>query len=396
MPASRTRARHSEIPSAPVFPLKISFSATNPCHLYDMARELHRQGALGRYYSGYPRWKLDPPEDFPVLARSARTLATYAALRLPHGLRPADHRLFRWQDEGFDKAVARALGGDPSQMLHALPGQALETFRAAHREGITTILNHACGPVRQQLALLEEEYRRAGIEQAAHHSFNASYLAREAAEYSLADRHCVASSVVRRQLLAAGIPEEKIWIVPYGADPARFHPPESGDRRDPLKVVYAGQMTLRKGLRIALAGLRSVRNSVPVTFDLYGSVSPDFTATMLNAQREEWVSFKGPVSQHALADIFRKAAVLVLPSWEEAFGLVVVQALNCGLPCVVSDRVGAADLIQHRRNGSIFPAGDDGALAREVSWWLEHRSSFEFMPFHWEDPARRLLALSTN
>ncbi len=38
--------------------MKISISATNPCHLYPMALELAQRDALGCYYSGYPAWKL--------------------------------------------------------------------------------------------------------------------------------------------------------------------------------------------------------------------------------------------------------------------------------------------------------------------------------------------------
>ena len=70
----------------------------------------------------------------------------------------------------------------------------------------------------------------------------------------------------------------------------------------------------------------------------------------------------GSVSQGELAEGFRQGSVLVLPSLEEGFGLVVPQALNCGLPCIVSDRVGGKDLIRHRENGSIFPCGDAAAL----------------------------------
>jgi glycosyltransferase involved in cell wall biosynthesis len=75
---------------------------------------------------------------------------------------------------------------------------------------------------------------------------------------------------------------------------------------------------------------------------------------------------------------------------------VVVQALNCGLPCVVSDRVGAADLIEHHRNGSIFPAGDSGALAEEIAWWLRNPPASSFPPLTWDGPAQRLIELSQS
>jgi glycosyltransferase involved in cell wall biosynthesis len=89
----------------------------------------------------------------------------------------------------------------------------------------------------------------------------------------------------------------------------------------------------------------------------------------------------------------RTSSVLVLPSLEEGFGLVVPQALACGTPCIVSDRVGARDLISHRENGSIFAVGDSSALAAELRFWEEQRVVIQG-DFSWRQPARRLISLS--
>jgi glycosyltransferase involved in cell wall biosynthesis len=103
--------------------------------------------------------------------------------------------------------------------------------------------------------------------------------------------------------------------------------------------------------------------------------------------------FHGPVSQPDLAAAFRRGSVLVLPSLEEGFGLVVPHALNTGLPCIVSDRVGAKDLIQHRRNGSIFPCENEAALLDELNWWEDARG-FDSPVFGWDEPAKLLLKFS--
>ena len=105
--------------------------------------------------------------------------------------------------------------------------------------------------------------------------------------------------------------------------------------------------------------------------------------------------FHGPVVQVALADALRAASVLVLPSLEEGFGLVVPQALNCGLPVIVSDRVGGRDFIQHRGNGSIVAVSDAAALATELAWWAANPRRVAGK-FGWTEPARTLIALSTQ
>ncbi len=369
----------------------IALSATNPCHLYDLAIALHQLQQLGAYHSGYPGWRLHPPPRFPLKSHSGRTLVTYGALRLPMTLRPAPHRLFRWQDQGFDRATARTLRRTDGDSIHAMPGQSLETFRRARELGMTTVLNHATGPVRLQLALLEKEYRRAGLNPVDHHGFDAAYFAREEQEYALADYHCAASSVVKAQLTSVGVPAERVWVVPYSANETLFYPPAGGRDRDSLAIVYAGQLTQRKGLRVLFDAVRRLRSSRPVTLDLYGPERADIRPDLDPLRSEAWLRIHAPVSQARLADVFRRSAVLVLPSWEEGFGLVVPQALHCGLPCIVSDRVGSADLIAPRGNGSVIPAGDADALATELDWWLTHPETFTTRNLSWQDCARELL-----
>ena len=114
-------------------------------------------------------------------------------------------------------------------------------------------------------------------------------------------------------------------------------------------------------------------------------------STLATVENQPWLRVHGPVTHAQLGEIFRSAGALVLPSWEEAFGLVVAQALACGLPCIVSDRVGASDLIVPRRNGSVFPVGDADALAGELAWWADHQAMFHHEPFTWADAATRLL-----
>jgi len=105
------------------------------------------------------------------------------------------------------------------------------------------------------------------------------------------------------------------------------------------------------------------------------------------------LKFHGPVSQETLAGAFQTGSVLVLPSLEEGFGLVVPQALNCGMPAIVSDRVGGKDQVRHRDNGSIFPAEDVTALAAELMWWAEHPKRVS-ENFGWSQPTEKLIEFS--
>jgi glycosyltransferase involved in cell wall biosynthesis len=371
--------------------VKISIAATNPCHLYPMAIELAQLGELGAYYSGYPKWKLPQLGPQHVREHSFRTQLVYAALKyLPAALRPPTRKLFVWQDDGFDRWVGAHLA--PCEFIHAMPGQCLHTFRAARRRGFRTVLNHATGPVRDWVRIMEPEYARVGLRLTDVCPFDDDYFAREDEEYALADWHCAASSVVREQLIARGIDARRIWQVPYGADERIFHS-RGATASQEFRIVFAGQLGVRKGLRDLLAALTFAARP-EWRMDFYGVVADEARVDLDAYRGATPLAFHGPVAQETLANAFRSGAVLVLPSLEEGFGLVVPQALNCGLPAIVSDRVGGKDLIRHRENGSIFPAGDASTLAAELAWWAEHpRRVTE--TFGWSQPAATLIALSS-
>ncbi len=366
----------------------IAIAATNPCHVYHLAKELHRVSELHAYYSGYPGWKLPESVGMPLVSFPLRTLSTYAMLRyVPSAWRPKDHHLFQWQDEHFDHSVAKNLR--PAEVIHGLPGQCQATFERAHALGMTTVLNHATGPIDAVQDALSEEYGRLGMAMERETRLDHRYRNRFEREMALADYHCVASTVVAEQMKSIGISNDRLWVVPYGADESVFYSTVRNHHKGPFRIVFAGQLTLRKGVRFLLEALtQAAMPSWEMHF--YGPSSHETRTCLTQYQGATPLTFHGAVSQDKLAHAFRQADLLVLPSLEEGFGLVVVQALCCGLPCVVSHQTGAKDLIRHRVNGSIVPVADPERLAQEILWWSHHRMRVEER-HPWSAAAARLL-----
>jgi glycosyltransferase involved in cell wall biosynthesis len=243
---------------------------------------------------------------------------------------------------------------------------------------------------------MRPEYERVGLSVEAVSPYDSAYFEREAEEYALADFHCVASRIVAEQLSALGIAEHRIWRVPYGADGALFSPEGAKDgtmgNSTGGHILFAGQFGLRKGTKTLLAALRLAEQR-PWSLHCFGARLSEADADIGAYRGAVPIRFHGAVSQQRLAAAFRSATVLVLPSLEEGFGLVVPQALACGLPCVVSDRVGAADLIRHRENGSIVPHDSPEALYEEIAWWIDHPRRVP-EPQPWEHCASALIQQS--
>lgn len=360
--------------------------------MHGMALAVAEQGAAGAYYSGYPEWKLGPSPGLRVRAHSLRTNIVYGLLKyVPERWRPPSRVLFRWQDAGFDRWVGRHL--EPCDYVHGIPGQCRWTFESARRQGIATVLNHATGPVCQWVRIMEPEYRRVGLRLEDFCPYDEAYFAGEHREYELADWHCAASSVVKAQLIEEGIPPERIWQVSYGADQTIFHgPTDPPARGEGFRIVFAGQLGLRKGVKTILEAL-TLAGRPGWRLGCYGALLDEAKHDLAQYHGEVPLDFHGPVPQKRLAEVFRAGSVMVLPSLEEGFGLVVPQALSCGLPVIVSDRVGAKDLVRHRENGSIFPVGNAAALAEELAWWEKNRPPIT-EEFTWRGPASTLIACS--
>ena len=367
----------------------LAFAATNPCHLYPLAQAASSLPCNVSFYSGYPQLRLPRPHPTRLHTHSGRVLVTYGLLRLPERFRPRSRTLFSWQDRDFDRWVGSRLS--KHDFVHAMPGQALETFRKAKALGIRTVLNHATGPSRNWIEIMRGEYQRVGLALDRATVYDQLFLEREAREYEFADLHCVASTIVKQQLAAGGVSLDRIWIVPYGADPQIFYPRRESTIGQ-FRIIFAGYASLRKSVITLLKALEKLSRK-DWRVDFYGGVAGEAKQDFDSYAGETPLFFHGPVSQQQLAEQMREASILVLPSLEEGFGLVVTQALSCGTPCIVSDAVGAKDLIKNRDNGSVFPVKDSEALCQELIFWADQPMRVAGN-FSWNSPAGTLVRLS--
>lgn len=188
------------------------------------------------------------------------------------------------------------------------------------------------------------------------------------AEIALAGHVLVVSELARRSYAEAGVPPERLHLVPLGVE-TRLFAPAAGEvpmeERNGAEFVFAGAASRVKGLDLLLEAFARVYAAEPgCRLRVIGP--PGDSSALLGPPAPAGVSVLGSLSQAELVGRFRSADCLVLPSRNESFGMVVPEALAAGLPAVVSDRVGAAELIEEGRNGWVVPAGDAGALAERL------------------------------
>jgi glycosyltransferase involved in cell wall biosynthesis len=374
-------------------------------HMQHAALALHEAGALAAYCTGFvdrdgrafggPRRlvaRLAPALDR-ELRRRRMPLVPEALVRprwrweLP---RTAAARLgcpsslvdWLWEraERDLDRRCARLLGGPELDAFFGVEHGALASLRAARRLGKPSVLAFLSPHHATRRAWVDAEYERFP-ELATPASRRLLELgrrrdARRDEEARLADVILANSRFTRDSLAAAGIAPGRIVTVPLGSPPADSTRPPAPAGKGPARFVYAGPLSVRKGIHYVLEAWRILRPGAAAELHLYGAVT---VPRRLLAGAGDGVVVHGSVAWDVLREGYRQGHALVFPTLCDGFGEVVTEALAHGLPVVTTPNAGAADLIEPGRNGFLVPVRDAAALAERMDWCIRHRGELEAM-----------------
>ena len=348
-------------------------------HHFELANQLHRRHYLQRLYSTWPWARLkreglprDLVSTFPALHTAQYLLGRTgkASPRLLSTIAAANTLSF---DHYTRFRVDHDAGGYPDAFV-AISGAGLLTGRRVQEHGGIFICDRGSTHQRFQDQIVLEEHRRWGVPEPL---AQPRIVFREEAIYAQADAITVPSTVARRSFLQMGIAPEKVYTIPYGVRLERFFPiqdPEvegSSDdpyerspRTDSFELLFAGGVSLRKGIPYlleAFAKLRHPHKHLTIVGALAAGMRP-----VLARLPTENVTFTGSLRQPELIRCMRASHALVLPSVEEGLALVMAQAMACGCPVIATAATGAEDLFANEVEGFIVPDRDVPALTRRM------------------------------
>jgi glycosyltransferase involved in cell wall biosynthesis len=168
----------------------------------------------------------------------------------------------------------------------------------------------------------------------------------ELREYGLCSVVAVPSLFVERTFLARGFPPERLFRNALGVDPRRFQPPEQPPpppTSSGLRVLYAGSLSVRKGLPDLLAGFAAA--DLPDAELLLLGGGGEGLEPLL-ARQPAAVKRLGHRPQEELVAHYARAHCFVMASIEEGMAMVQMQALACGLPLICTPHTGGEDLLR--------------------------------------------------
>jgi glycosyltransferase involved in cell wall biosynthesis len=330
---------------------KVSFGVCGRFHSFHLAREMHRVSALSEIYAadkcltsppGIPREKFHNRLDLAVWQRLGHYIPLFQ------------------RDDGaigrtFDAWLLRSLLRKPPNVLHGWNTHVRQTFGALQGRGWRLCVERSCPHNMFQQELLEEEARSLGM------TFprDSGRLERAIEELYLSDVISTCSTYSASSYTDPVL-KAKLRVNPLGGNVAMI--PEPIRPVGPLRVLMVGNAFLRKGTHYLIEAFRYIPGP---NAELW--IRGDVPEKYRRSAKDSRIRFFPPVSSTTLRRLFREASVFCLPSIDDGFGMVVLEALAYGLPVIVTENVGAKDLLNERVS-RVVPIRNPRALAEGIEW----------------------------
>lgn len=339
--------------------MRITLASLDLFHLGHQARYLQASGALKDFYGSRVR----PDHEGIAASRGHSCYPLHYALRVmqrwPHLV--GDNHFYLQLCRLFDLWVRSRLDCD-TDILVGLSGVTLRSHRAARAAGITTVVDSGSTHPDFQHQILTEEFRRNGFDKAL---FPEAYRRRLKREFQDADYIQIPSRFVAETHLERGTPAEKLLYATYGVDLDYFTARPSAPADDTFRVICPSGINLRKGARVLVEAWKRLK--------------------LRNAELH-WIGAPGPMTAHlfkdefpglclhpwldkaSLAALYRRSDVFVLPSFEEGFARVMLEAASSGLPLIATPNTGVENFFtESGKEGWLIPCGDVEMLCEALS-----------------------------
>ena len=324
-----------------------------PSSLHWIPKRL-RPGPLERLLDRVPHGV--PPERITTFPRFGMQYAYRLARAQSAGETTA---AYLWAGQAFGKRIGEN-GLSAADAVYAFNTAAHQVFKYARERGMRTVVEQTIAPRKERQRLLDREHERFPEWQDSPSAdpFHDEHVAREKAEWKLADLIVCGSTYVRDCIGTCGGPVERCVVVPYGVE-IGLQPSRSNVRDRPLRVLTVGAVGLRKGSPYVLEAAR--RCSALAEFRMVGSVGVSDTA---RERLEEHVEVVGHVPRSVIARHYEWADVFLLPSLCEGSATVTYEALAAGLPVICTPHT--RSIVRDGQDGFVVPVRDPAVITARL------------------------------
>ncbi len=372
--------------------MQVIISVGGKFHAFYLAQQLFKKGCLKKLITSYP--KLEVKKSGIPLKKVNSIIIKEILLRgwskLPSFLRNIYNPHFLIS-ELFDRLASKKIR--ESDIFVGWSTLSLHSLRKAKELGAITILERGSSHMLYQEQALREEYKKLGLK---HKDTHPKIIEKELKEYEETDYISIPSLYAKRTFLEKGIPESKLIHIPYGVDLSEFGQIPKKD--NVFRIVFVGRISLRKGVHYLLQAFSELKlpNS---ELSLIGTINDEMKPFLKKYEGSyKWLGHK---PQKELYKYYSQGSVFVLSSIDEGFGMVIFQAMACGLPAICTVNTGGPDLIENDREGFIIPIRDVEALKEKILFFYDNPKECYKMGqnakrkvqkgFTWNDYGKRMI-----
>ena len=277
----------------------------------------------------------------------------------------------------LDKHVARQLTSLRGvEAVYAYEDGAAHQFERARQLGIRCLYDLPIGywRVNREISLEEAE-----LQPEWKGTLNAladcdEKLASKDHEIALADTIFVASRFTQSTLKSYPGAVKSVEVIPYGTPPPVEGERPQTDGARPLRVIYVGSLSQRKGISYLFDAVS--RLGPAVTLTVVGRKVGRCDALDKECAKHRWIE---SLPHGRILEEMSGHDVLVFPSLFEGFGLVIGEALSRGLPVITTTNTGGPDLMRDQRDGFLVPIRDAEAIAVKLLQLHEDRELLRAM-----------------
>jgi glycosyltransferase involved in cell wall biosynthesis len=306
--------------------LKILITTSTPFHLVHIARELSNKGNDVTMIGYMPKWKM---KRYDLGKAKYKSLFWYCPplflLALQHKFPKLQRSIVFGIMSFVDKLHKFTI--TKCDILIGLSGVSVESIKYAKKKyNAITILERGSAHVTLQNELVS-------------YSLPPNYIKRELIGYELADYISIPSKFSENSFIIQGIKQEKLFINNYGVDLSKFFIEEniSKNKRNVNKYngLFIGGWSYQKGVDYLIEAIK-LEEKLQITH-IGSNGGYDFP------NHDRLISL-GHISNNELRTHIKNYDFLILPSRQDGFGMVLLEALACGVPIITSENTGGPDL----------------------------------------------------
>jgi glycosyltransferase involved in cell wall biosynthesis len=369
--------------------MKIIVSHSGKQHVNALLLGLSKYNVLEKFYTSLATNKIKAPQYFKQILKKKlqkRYFTSVDSAKIVHfpfifllsRILKSEYLHTRYAEKWYDTWVANRLRKDNYDILIGYENCNLASFKTAKTQGKITVLD---------MAAVHHQFQNPILTAAGtyHSTYKIDYIcSKKEAAYQYTDYVFALSTFAEKTMIEGGFSAERIYKTYLGINQAVFVPkkykntvevrnPEkigkgpSQEKNEVLNLYFVGTMSLRKGLPFLILLLKKlIEKGRNIQLTLIGPID-DFDASVLREPHCRYVPF---LTHENLVNMHHDLDLFVFPSHIDSWAQVVIEAMACGSPVLVSENTGAKDAVA-QGGGMILPVGDMAA-------WVAAIESFYF------------------